>query len=977
MKRLFGIALMFIMLAAGSCQMEEPGQPQLSGPSEKLSLRFSSQSPATRTNWNGSTIEWSEGDQIGITYNVSGVLSDKVFTSEPLAQEGVSATFSVTTDLTSDAQGEISFYGVYPSTSIQDYSSETSIATILVPPVQSPSSSSFDRNADIMVAKSYFDYTSIPQGDIPLLWTRMTAHADVTFTNLDVNDEVIKEISFSAGDRVPLTGQFELNFITREFTPVAASGDVIIDPATISKDSDGNYKVWFSVIPASIASLIVKVHTSEAIYTKVITYFNSTLSVNKRNFFTVDMSNAVRASKDNPSELVRSVHPRMFITSDDLPVLRANAAAGAKSYYDAMVRRVDKLMATEITFPDPLGDNSNHEIGYRASDAAMVWLISGDETYLEYTKTILEKTIELYKYKVENGVAVDWYCYSQICALCAYDWIYNDLTVTERQSLGQALYDVMYAVAWHTDDKRSKYSGENVSDHQSGLYGSRTLPWYLSIAFYGDGINDQRCAEMFELGYQYHLDMVNFRREMAGTKGGGATGSTGYSFGFYPLADFNFYRTYKSATGIDMAEEMKYVYKYLNYLDWVRLPDLETAGSARGFGFGDDHHYYLRLPYQDINYHIYEIANLFGARYPEALKLASEMLSQFTRGRSVDRFAFIRLLHTAPLQAMQPDASSHAKSIHFDTMGQVYMRTGSDVDDTYAYFITGGRSIKHKHYDNNHFMIYKHGFRCIDSGTRPEPGQHLSHYFSRTVAHNCVTIRMPGEVFPDYWGNIAPGEVELPVPNDGGQNELLASELKTLRETDDYVYLASDATGAYNSAKASLVMREFVWCMPDVFVVFDRVTSTDASYPKTWLYHTASEPVISGNEYSETSQGGKSICRTLFPEDAVLQKIGGPGYQFWSDGVNWALPAERSSVVPPDDWPLIGQWRMEVKPGAERTEDVFMHIIQVGDESLTSLPSTTTFNSDSEIGVEFVYNGKSYRVAFDKTSDYGCEIDIN
>ena len=54
-----------------------------------------------------------------------------------------------------------------------------------------------------------------------------------------------------------------------------------------------------------------------------------------------------------------------------------------------------------------------------------------------------------------------------------------------------------------------------------------------------------------------------------------------------------------------------------------------------------------------------------------------------------------------------------------------------------------------------------------------------------------------------------------------------------------------------------------------------------------------------------------------------------------------------------------------------------MHMIQVGDETLASLPQTSTFDTSSETGVEFEYNGKSWRVAFDKTKTYGCNIDIN
>ena len=114
----------------------------------------------------------------------------------------------------------------------------------------------------------------------------------------------------------------------------------------------------------------------------------------------------------------------------------------------------------------------------------------------------------------------------------------------------------------------------------------------------------------------------------------------------------------------------------------------------------------------------------------------------------------------------------------------------------------------------------------------------------------------------------------------------------------------------------------------------------------------------------------------MLPADAVYEKIGGPGKQFWSDGRNWPLPADKGANVPDEDWPYLGQWRMEVKPGTAAKNDVFMHMIQVGDETLSSLPQTSTFDTSSETGVEFEYNGKSWRVAFDKTKTYGCSISV-
>ena len=100
--------------------------------------------------------------------------------------------------------------------------------------------------------------------------------------------------------------------------------------------------------------------------------------------------------------------------------------------------------------------------------------------------------------------------------------------------------------------------------------------------------------------------------------------------------------------------------------------------------------------------------------------------------------------------------------------------------------------------------------------------------------------------------------------------------------------------------------------------------------------------------------------------------------QFWSDGRNWPIPSSKSDAVPDNDWPLVGQWRMEVAPGDERTDDFFLNMIQVGDESLSSLPRTELQETASEIDLTFDYNDKSFSIRFDKNAsqDYGCLINV-
>lgn len=979
LTRLCSAAMALSLAAVSSCQREELSPVE--NVNELRPVYFSDQL-ATKTHWDGEKICWSKDDNISVTYTIDQQWRHHLFSSKSLQEDCSTAVFEVMMDLPLEYEGGTKFYAVYPTSCVKNAFESVPEVTVEIPSLQQSSSTSFDGAADLMVAESVTSYNGFPTGQVDMDWKRVVAHADVTLEGLSLGtDEVISSMTLTADQSVALTGNFVLDVQTGAFEPSSASNSVTLIMPSDYSGSGGLFQMWASFMPSTVTSMEVKVQTNKAIYVRNIAECNVTFAANVRNVLILDMSTAVKTSLGDASTLMRTSHPRLFLTEDDIPTIRENALGRESKLYGQFKTRVDNLMAGEITFPDPLAatgeSNDNHEIGFRAAEAAILWLVSEDETYLEATKTILNAAIDYYQLRVDNNLNIHWYIYSQICALCAYDWIYPDLTAEERQTMGENLFNVMYDIAWHKSGIREKRYRENVSAYTSGCYGTNALPWYIALTFWGDGFDDEKCASMFTSGYNFHNQMIGHRQMMAGENGGGASPCIIYSVGSYPLSDFNFIRTYRSATGVDIAPSMDYVLKYLDFIDWNSLPD-ELEGSAFEFGFGDSNHGTCRLPYTQINYHLYEIADIFGPIRPEATTLASGLLSQFSKTSSAEKFAFVRLLQKVHPEAGSGFLRNTGKAKYFDTMGQVYMRSGTEDDDTYALFVSGGVSETHKHYDNNNFVIFKHGFRALDSGTRPEPGQHLSHYYARTVAHNCVTIRMPGETFPDYWGSLAEGETEQPVPNDGGQNELLASELKVLEETADYVYLASDATGAYNSAKASLVMREFVWCMPDIFVVFDRVNSTDATYPKTWLYHTAAEPVINGNEFSETSQGGKSICRTLFPEDAVLEKIGGPGYQFWSDGQNWPLPSKMPGGVPNEEWPLLGQWRMEVKPGAERTDDVFMHIIQVGDESLASLPETTTFNTDAQIGVEFEYDGKTYRVAFDKNSsaNYGCEITV-
>ncbi|NGM61038.1 heparinase [Sphingobacterium sp. SGG-5] len=689
------------------------------------------------------------------------------------------------------------------------------------------------------------------------------------------------------------------------------------------------------------------------------------------------------------SEKIRPDHPRVFINEGMLRDLQAKSVGVNREHFDAMKNRIDNIINRDIVFNDlSITDGTrskDHEYGYIASDAALIYLITGDLKYFNYTKKVLIKLNEYYAARNEQNLNIHWRAYTRISALAAFDWIYAGLTERERREIGRPLLEAIDKMVFLHGRKSAPR--ENRGDYKSGFYGNPVLAWYAGLVFDKTGINDPMASTLLKQGFEDHWRLLRYRKQVAGDDGGAATAVMEYNIQAYPWAEFNFFHSVKSATGVDISQRWTSPLDLLYYTVWNWLP------KKHHVGYGDVDHIANQLPLLHMYAHLTQMRHFYGKNHPNIIPLLLWVGAKVKQYPS-DVFPFARYLvdYTLDEKNVPPvseELTGLPSAMHFENMGQIFMRSGSGPNDTYASFSAGGILTQHRHYDNNNFVIYRNGFRALDSGTRPEPGQHLTHYYCRTVAHNCITIRMPGEEFPEYWGGPASSETPLPIPNDGGQRELLGSKVVGYSQNKQYVYIASDATKSYHQDKAQTILRQFVFIQPDIFVVFDKVVSKSADYPKTWLLHTASEPVfVKDNEFYETSQGGTLFCRTVFPAEAQATKIGGPGKQFWSDGRNWPLP-----LLTPDDWnyrpnsperyknlttkPLLGQWRVEVSPKNPNLKDRFLHIIQVGDDKLKSMVTSKAVEKDHKKGVAFDYAGKSYEILFNDDDTVGGHIRIS
>jgi heparin/heparan-sulfate lyase len=677
---------------------------------------------------------------------------------------------------------------------------------------------------------------------------------------------------------------------------------------------------------------------------------------------------------------IRRDHPRLFFNQEMWPAVKERALGPAKDYFDEIKGRVDgypeypqgdsggpptsrdeKIGGQTYSMPEAAPAT---EWGVQAMETVLVFLVTRKRKYLDKAKRMLEVSVQVYHQCYRDRRVVNWYSTSRVCAIAAYDWLTNDLTPAERR-------DILLPLMQHVEDVqpepgRPKIHGSNDSGHNTGFYGVRNLLWFAGLAAYADGLDDDRALKFLRLGYKHYRDVLNFRKDIAGDDGGLASATVGYAMGAYSWAEFNLYHTWHSATGEELAPLWPALACFPVWIDWNWIP---AKDHPKEFGSGDTYHGTNDLRTYHLYEHMSQIVHFYGRSHPELAALAARIKARAPEQRFVVAYPIYPFLLTdADDSPPKPSLDSRVSARHFEGLGQVIMRSGTGPGDTYCLYTIGSRAPNHKHYDENNFIIYRKGFLALDSGTRGNSKDfHLQHYYAQTVAHNCVLIHLPDEPHAPYWGP----KYEGPEGgrNYGGMNKTNGGKAAAFETNDLFTYVAGDATPCYSAEKCGLALRQFVFLAPDVFVVCDRVVSTRPEYGKTWLLHTQNEPVIESQQFRADEGEGRLFCKTLFPKDAAITKIGGPGKEFWANGMNWELneairKQNEGRLQTTGKAMLLGNWRVEVSPAAPRTDDAFLHLVQVGDQALEQMARAELVEAEETLGIRLERAGLRVQVSF-------------
>lgn len=311
-------------MAFFACQKQEVNAPE---EVKVEGLNFSAEKPefadASKTEWTGKTIQWSEGDKIRVAYTAGGVWQNadgnatadeengkktaKIYASNSV-ESGETASFSVPGNFTIPTGVDLEFYGVYPSTAASDASMPYAPSvTVTIPAEQKPLANSFDSKADLMAAKSVSTYilseeNPLPEA-IPLMWTRMVAHGHLTIKNLQVEDgEKLQTITLTADEDADMVGEHYLYLDTHNVEKAAgnnAANSLTVKADNLTIADGGNVTFWTCFLPCTWKSVNVVVETDKATYTREIDLSTDqkTFAQNARNTLAINMTSAVREEK--------------------------------------------------------------------------------------------------------------------------------------------------------------------------------------------------------------------------------------------------------------------------------------------------------------------------------------------------------------------------------------------------------------------------------------------------------------------------------------------------------------------------------------------------------------------------------------------------------------------------------------------------------------------------------------------------------
>lgn len=666
--------------------------------------------------------------------------------------------------------------------------------------------------------------------------------------------------------------------------------------------------------------------------------------------------------------VIQTTRPRIYADETRFDYLRTHNSAGeCGATYTDFVNRYNNNWVNDPQLYLTGSDSSlwtwtwnSQWAEMEAFFTAFLFKLNGDALSLKRCEFIINRITQ--RLDTATYATMEWYAKEELIRTMAdvggvmLDWCYDSLPAAQRQHLAQSLYVMdrefmnTYILSATGNSYVSSHNAWNcifanqlalVLRHSDGLsiaQNDTLQQWYEAVY--------DKWENGFFPAYGYYRD-----------DDGGWNWGAAYSM--WSLTDqFQMFENMRIATGKDYYHDVAWVQNSINQYYHFIQPDDYTIHLGDGITtLSADRVVYLHArEFQD------------GRSQWLAQEYSQNAYMTWTWP------VFQRLFYKDFDQpAVTFPAGLVGNDWWADKVGWSVSRTGwDDTATVVSFFNSPSKRAAHEHRDNNSFSIYKHEPLLLDAGYYDTyAGSHYLNYYSRTVAHNCITVFDSTESY--FWSG-------TPVSNDGGQiysnalqNYTNIFEPQNQRgrwiecnwANNEFMYNVADATLSYDPAKVSRFRRALLFRKPNKVIVLDHLNllnTATAQRDAAFVLHFAQQPALSGllnssvpahietfsgRDYTAANGQGNVAIRTLLPAATTTSRIGGAGYEYWVNGLNY--PPQ--SLPPATNTP--GSWRIEVKPSAVNDSLLFLHTIDIGDSSHPSAAGGSLLTTNVSIGVDW------------------------
>jgi hypothetical protein len=711
-------------------------------------------------------------------------------------------------------------------------------------------------------------------------------------------------------------------------------------------------------------------------------------------------SQAARKADGVAAPAVRSDHPRLFMTSAELPALRDRIAKHYRSEFqsfidllndtNALPRRVKRIETNwagfNYAFVAVLDPQEMARRGFNFKSS-----LNTSRAYCDRAMTSarpLLPGVANAEGQTGGALSTGFPVPKYLSVITTYDWCYPHLSDADRQAIVDA-----YVSAY-----KKKYEGQNFltmriagRDMLGNDPASNDVEDVLGIVgFHGDPYPDAATqSELFTAFKAIWLD--RFLVELNYFYGPGTgwhEGSGGYFSRAFttlsiPVAMFS------SALGVDYIARMPFFSEYPIFVEAntrphsrLELPYYDRWGTISE-GIAGPNCKNLMLNAGMLRRAGHPNAALAKWSHEKTARNCELVMSEYG-GAWSNAVLFWFLYGDREVQPRSPTVMEVPTANEFG-LGQHVMLSGYTSSDSQVIFYGQEHTMYgHDTPEYGTFTVHKFGNLILQAGnTKSGEGVLARGPDKGALFENLLTLHK-GESDPGL-GFTGGRQVDAffgsrGIKRIGKAGTVIAATLNGR----GFDYIGYDNLPMWSSTTASASQREFIYLHgpadKEFVVVLDRFhaksPATDEKIwriwvptlpefvngagttprPGQWLSHdsdtirlTNKFDGLQGKEFKSAPTHGRFFMKTLLPQARVVSFLGGPLMEFQSgdgDGSTpWGAPALTQA-----EREYLGWGRVEVRPSVRQAYDVFLNVIQIGDaDTLASMAPIS--HVDSATGV--------------------------